>query len=171
MASALPSSSRMLAIYLRHHAAASRGGLDLFERSARSQLDAEVRRELRVLTSEVAQDRDRLLDVLRRLGVSRPKVAEVLVGVAETVGRLKPNGTLVRRSPLSDLMELEALSAAVEAKRLGWVTLRIASDHDHRLDGAELDRLIDRARDQRDRLEGHRRGAIARVLAGVGVAR
>ena len=50
---------------------------------------------------------------------SRPKVAEVLVGVAETVGRLKPNGTLVRRSPLSDLMELEALSAAVEAKRLG----------------------------------------------------
>jgi hypothetical protein len=161
----------MLAIYLRHHAAASRGGLDLFERSARNQLDAEVRRELRHLTNEVAQDRERLLDMLRRLDVPRPKVAEVLVGVAETVGRLKPNGTLVRRSPLSDVMELEALSTAVEAKRQGWVTLRVAGDRGGRLEAAELDALIDRATDQRDRLEGLRRRTVATVLAGAGSSR
>jgi hypothetical protein len=158
------SPARMLAIYLRHHFAASRGGLDLFQRSARSQSSAQARRELRVLADEVAQDRQRLAAVLRQLGIPRPRVAETLVGIAETMSRLKPNGTLIRRSPLSDVMELEALSAAVEAKRLGWVTLRVVGDRDSRLDTADLDELIRRAADQQDRLEDLRLQAVASAL-------
>jgi hypothetical protein len=166
-----PSSARMLAIYLRHHMAASRGGLDLFERSARCQLDPESRRDLRILAEEVAQDRQRLVGVLRQLGVPRPVVAEWLVGAAERVGRLKPNGTLLRRSPLSDVIELEALSAAVEAKRLGWVTLRVLAERDGRLDPVELDALAARAADQQDRLEQLRRRAVSEVLSTAGSTR
>jgi hypothetical protein len=154
----------MLAIYLRHHLAASKGGLDLFERSARNQSSPETRRELHVLADEVAQDRQRLAAILRRLGIPRPRIAEVLVGVAETMGRLKPNGTLIRRSPLSDVVELEALSAAVEAKRLGWVTLRVVAERDGRFDTGDLDELIGRAADQQDRLEDLRRQAVAGSL-------
>ena len=162
------SSGRMLAIYLRHHVAASRGGVDLFHRSARTQLSNEARRELRDLAAEVTQDREQLLRILARLGVRRPRVAEVLVGVAETLGRLKPNGTLVRRSPLSDVMELEALSTAVAAKRLGWVTLRLVGERDGRFDPAEIDALIARAEDQQARLEGLRGQAVLGVLAVAG---
>ena len=78
----------MLAIYLRHHAAASRGGLDLFKRSSRSQLSPEARRQLVALADEVNEDRQRLLESLRRLDIRRTRAAEVLVGVAETLGRL-----------------------------------------------------------------------------------
>lgn len=166
-----PDPTRLLAIYLRHHAAASRGGLDLFERSARSQLSPEARRELRDLADQVAQDRRHLVEILRRLGIPRPRVAEMLVGVAERVGRLKPNGTVFHRSPLSDVMELEVLSTAVEAKRLGWIALRVVGEGDGRLDTAELDVLIGRADDQRDRLESLRRQAVAGTLVQAGSAR
>ena len=159
LSSSVPS-GRMLAIYLRHHVAASRGGTDLFHRSARTQLSKEARQELRDLAAEVSQDREQLLRILRRLGIPRPRFAEVLVGVAETLGRLKPNGTLVRRSPLSDVMELEALSTAVTAKRLGWVTLRLVGERDGRFDPAEMDALIVRAEEQQDRLEALRGQAV-----------
>ncbi len=162
------SSRRMRAIYLRHHVAASRGGLDLFQRSARSQLSPDARRELRDLAAEVGQDREQLLAILRQLGIPRPRLAEAVVGVAEKVGRLKPNGTLVRRSPLSDVIELEALSTAVTAKRLGWISLRVLGEHDRRLDAAQLEDLIRRADDQKDRLEGLRRHAVLDALGGVG---
>ena len=62
------SSGRMLAIYLRHHVAASRGGVDLFHRSARTQLSNEARQELRDLAAEVTQDREQLLRILRAAG-------------------------------------------------------------------------------------------------------
>jgi hypothetical protein len=88
----------------------------------------------------------------------------VLVGVAETLARFKPNGTLIRRSPLSDVIELEALSNAVEAKRLGWVTLRLVGERDGRLDVHELDVLINRAAGQQDHLEDLRRQAGAGSL-------
>lgn len=167
-ASSPVSSGRMLAIYLRHHAAASRGGVDLFLRSARTQLSHEARQELRNLAAEVTQDREQLMRILRRLGIPRPRFAEVLVGVAETLGRLKPNGTLVRRSPLSDVMELEALSTAVTAKRLGWVTLRLVGARDGRFDPVEMDALIARAEHQQDRLEGLRGQAVLGALAEAG---
>jgi hypothetical protein len=161
----------MLAIYLRHHLAASKGGLDLFQRSARGQSSPESRRELRVLADEVAQDRERLAAILQRLGIPRPRVAEILIGIGETVGRLKLNGTLIRRSPLSDVVELEALSVAVEAKRLGWVSLRVVSERDGRLDTAGLDDLIGRAADQQDRLEKLRRQAVASALTPAALVR
>jgi len=122
----------------------------------------------RLLAAEVAEDRDQLLAVLRRLDVARPAVSEWVVGIAERVGRLKPNGTLLRRSPLSDVIELEALCTAVEAKRLGWVTLRLVADGDPRLDPADLDVLVARAADQQDRLERLRQRAVVGALAPAG---
>jgi hypothetical protein len=43
--------------------------------------------------------------------------------IAERVGRLKSNGRIVRRSPLSSLLELEMLRLAVEGKAACWRTL------------------------------------------------
>lgn len=46
--------------------------------------------------------------------------------VGERVGRLKPNGSVLRRAPLSDLVEVEALLDAVHAKQAGWRALQVA---------------------------------------------
>jgi hypothetical protein len=71
----------------------------------------------------------------------------------EKVGRLKPNGRILSRSPLSDVLEVEALRLAVEGKAAGWLLLRRFAEQDGRLDPAQLDRLINRAARQAEVLE------------------
>jgi hypothetical protein len=83
--------------------------------------------------------------------------------VAEKAGRLKLNGSLLSRSPLSDLVELEGLALGVQGKLAGWRLLKALDDP--RLDGTELDRLIARAEDQAERLETLRLATGQRVLS------
>jgi hypothetical protein len=82
----------------------------------------------------------------------------------EKAGRLKPNGHLMSRSPLSSLEELEMLRLGVEGKAAGWRTLRVLAERDSRLDPARLDDLISRARRQADQLEDLRVNAADQVI-------
>ena len=50
--------------------------------------------------------------------------------IGEKAGRLKLNGRLLTRSPVSDLEELELLRLGVEGKAAGWRTLRTLADTD-----------------------------------------
>ena len=84
----------------------------------------------------------------------------------EKAGRLKFNGHLLSRSPLSDLEETEMLRLGVEGKAAGWRTLRAVSEHDSRLDTGQLDELLARAARQSDELESLRVRIAAQVLAG-----
>jgi hypothetical protein len=91
--------------------------------------------------------------MVRRLGVRRTLYKEPLALVAERLGRLKPNGAVVRRSPLSDVVEYEALALAIAAKRTLWRTLRAMAATRSELDAAELDSLARRADDQAETAE------------------
>lgn len=142
-----------LAIYLNDHLAGATAGTELVRRMAKSQSGATGDHELGVLAGEIAEDRQSLLDIMHRLGVPvrRYKVAAGWLG--EKAGRLKTNGRVVRRSPLSPLLELESMRLGVEGKASGWRTLRELADSDRRLDAGRLDTLLDRARAQATRLE------------------
>jgi hypothetical protein len=74
---------------------------------------------------------------------------------AERAGRLKLNGSLFKYSPLSRLVELEALSLGVEGKLCLWVNLA-ELPQEGGLEDFDLRALADRARDQRKRLEEQR---------------
>ena len=87
------------------------------------------------------------------LGVPVRRYKAGAAWVAEKTGRLKLNGHLLTRSPLSSLEELELLRLGVEGKAAGWRTLRELAQSDPRLDRARLDELISRAREQADLLE------------------
>lgn len=153
-----------LQIYLNDHFGGATAGLEMFRRAAAAQRDQPAGPALERLAAEVAQDRERLRDIMRSLGV-RPKRSRVAAGwVAEKAGRLKLNGRLVRRAPLSDLMELEALLLGVEGKGAGFRALRALSDREAQLDPAQLDALADRARQQARTLEELRVRAAAVVL-------
>jgi hypothetical protein len=89
------------------------------------------------------------------------------VGVAwaaEKAGRLKLNGSLLSRSPLSNLEELEMLRLGVEGKAAGWRTLRELADADSRLNRDLLGDLMARAREQASLLEELRVRAAAGLV-------
>ena len=156
--------------YLQEHYAASAGGLSLFERCAASQTEPHVRSALADLTAEVAEDRAALLAILTTLGVQPSPAKARLVALGERVGRLKTNGTLLRRSRLSDLLELEALGSALQVTKLGWLCLRELSEADRRLNPYQLDLLVRRAQTQQERVESLRLQTARDVLATPGGA-
>jgi hypothetical protein len=73
------SADDLLSIYLNDHLAGATGGVELFRRAAKSQLDETRRQGLSSLATEVAKDRDSLLEVMGRLGV-KPARSRVAVG-------------------------------------------------------------------------------------------
>jgi hypothetical protein len=158
------SEASMLGIYLNDHLAGATAGTELAHRMARSHGDRQDSGTLRRLAAEVGQDRAALLDIMAVLGIKvrRYKVGAAWIG--EKAGRLKFNGRLFARSPLSDLEELEILRLGVEGKAAGWRTLRTLADSDPRLDSARLDELISRARRQADVLEDLRVAAASQVI-------
>ena len=107
-------------------------------------------------------DREALLEIMHRLGIPVSRVKTAAGWIGEKAGRAKLNGRMFRRSPLSDVVELEAMYLGVRGKLAGWEVLRTLAEDDGRLDLAGLDYLIDRAREQADLLDGLRaRAAVA----------
>jgi hypothetical protein len=163
--SSRPAANRWLAKYLQDHYVVSRGELELFERTAGSQQDAHLREEVSSLAREATEDRAALLALMEALAVPEAKVQEQVAVVGERAGRLKLNGTLLRRSPLSDLVELDGLAVAVRAKRAAWVALRAVAQEVEALNPYHLERLIHRAEDQEARIEQLRLVVAQRIFS------
>jgi len=160
-----PDRSRLLGIYLNDHLAGATGGVGLARRLAESFQDSAHRGELADIADQVGGDRRTLLAVMGdlRIPVNRFKVAAGWLG--EKVGRLKLNARLIERSPLSGVIELEAMSLGVAGKIAGWRSLREISEHRPELDPGRFDRLIDQAEHQLAVLEEIRKATVAEVLA------
>ena len=110
----------------------------------------------------IGDDRRRLLVIMKSVQVAPNPLLGVVLQVGERVGRLKPNGRVLRRAPLSDLIEIEALVDAVSAKRAGWCALAAASPRVPVT--SQVAELITRADDQLDRLRSIHATVAARVL-------
>jgi hypothetical protein len=155
----------LLGIYLNDHLAGAAGGSSLAHRVAGSHKGTAAERELAELAQAVAEDRDALLDIMRRLGIARTYYKETVAAVAERIGRLKLTGHLLRRSPLSSVVEFEAMALGVTGKRSGWRTLRALAETDTRLDKRRLNALITRADNQLEALEQLRLRAVIETFA------
>lgn len=154
----------LLGIYLNDHLAGSTVGAGRSRFAARSHRDPPYAEPLRHLAAEIAEDRTSLLRIMGSLGVPKRRYKIAASGAAERLGRLKSNGRLFRRSPLTLVIELEFLRLGVKGKELGWRTLRALAEADARLDEQELDRLIARAERQTSTLEELRVRAVRDVL-------
>ena len=155
----------LLAVYLNDHVTGATAGLELFERAARARRGTPAGEELARLAREIGEDRETYKALMAALDVPVARYKVALAWLGEKATRLKSNGRLVRRSPLSDLVELEALYLGVTGKEAGWRTLRIVAEVDDRIDVGRLDDLITRARRQVETLERLRREQ-ARALFG-----
>jgi hypothetical protein len=158
----------LVGIYLNDHLAGATAGLELFRRAARAHAGTPIGTELTALTAEIEQDREALIVMMRALGVARREYKVALGWLGEKVGRLKLNGRLITRSPLSSLIEVETLRLGVEGKAHGWRVLRTMADADPRLDASRLDELIARAGRQAGVLDSLHQKASEQVVGVVG---
>jgi hypothetical protein len=161
-----PARPSLLGIYLNDHLAGATAGTGLARRMTASGHLPDPSGVLPRLTSEIAQDRAALLEMMAALGIPVRSYKVCAAWIGEKAGRLKPNGHLRTRSDLSNLEELELLRLGVEGKAAGWRTLRVLADHDSRLAAARLDELIARASQQAGLLEDLRVSAAAQVARG-----
>ena len=158
-------SGDLLTVYLNDHLAGAAFGRELSARTLVENRGTEFEAPLKGLVTAIEEDL-RSADAIRsRLGIPRDHVKAAAGWLAEKVGRLKPNGALTGYSPLSRLLELEALAGGVQAKRSLWQALRELADREARLDAEELDRLISRADEQLDQLESLRVRAAELALS------
>ncbi|MEW1633021.1 hypothetical protein AB0469_03000 [Streptomyces sp. NPDC093801] len=170
-----PDPQRLLAVYLNDHLAGAGSGVSLIRRIARTHRRTPAGPALAGLAAAIAEDRESLRAFMTALDVPAqwPRVAAGRL--VEKAARLKPNGRLVQRSPLSDVLELEAMRLGVEGKASLWRSLRVLAATDSRLDLAAVDRLLARAGRQASLLEALRleaaRGTFAAPAADAAQAR
>jgi hypothetical protein len=153
----------LLGIYLNDHLAGSTTGLELARRMVAS-AGSESATVLRGLVAEIAEDRSALLAIMATLGIPVRGYKVFAAWAGEKIGRLKLNGHLLSKSPLSSLEETEILRLGVEGKACGWRTLRALASRDSRLDAGHLDELLTRADRQSSALETLRASIAEQAL-------
>lgn len=114
---------RLLGIYLDDHAALLVGGYELVRRALRGASEPELHRLLEALLPELRDDREAVARIAASVGHRPSRLKPRLAWAAEKAGRLKLNGAVTTRSPLSGLVELEAIAAVLGACRDRWRTL------------------------------------------------
>jgi hypothetical protein len=156
---------KLLATYLNDHLAGSTIGLELAKRARGSNEGNEYGEALTRIAREIEEDREALQKLMDALEVGRDRPKLLAAWTAEKFGRLKPNGRVFSYSPLSRLVELEALGLGISGKLSLWQTLSEIAAEDARLDAAELTRLAERAERQRTEVAELRLRAAHEALA------
>jgi hypothetical protein len=159
-----PSTSKYLAIYLNDHLGGSTTGVELVDRIAKEYEGSELGEFAAGLALEIRADREALLEIMHALGVTPDKVKVAMGWATEKLGRLKLNGEIRDRSPLSPLVELEGMSLGIEGKRSLWVALAETEAVGGRIGSERLRELIARAERQRSAIEQQRIAAARRAF-------
>jgi predicted DNA-binding ribbon-helix-helix protein len=144
---------KYLRIYLQDHLAGATAGLELARRTRGANEGTEYGPPLAKIADEIEADRRHLQGLIEELGFGGDRFKNIAAWGLEKVGRLKLNGQLTGYSPLSRLVELEGLLTGITGKKGLWIALLELAPRDERLDAALLERLRDRAEEQRARAE------------------
>ena len=139
---ALAEQPGLLGVYLNDHLATATGGVELARRAASGTRDRSLALPLQELADELAIDHQAMRDTMVLLDLAVRRYKTYTAWAAEKVGRLKPNGRLLRRSPLSTLVEVEGLIVVVAHAGACWRTLRQLAEHEQRLDPQVLDARV-----------------------------
>ena len=115
----MPTPHDYLVIYLQDHDALLAAAIQLAQRhKEHSQTIAP--HILEPMRDHLHQERQALHRIMKSQGVSQGVLTDTLAWLGERLGRLKLNGHLLTRSPLSEVTELEALTLCAQARTMFW---------------------------------------------------
>lgn len=113
----------LLGLYLSDHLAGATAGSARIARMAAAFVDTPVYAVLSEIAEEISRERAFLPRVIEELGLKRAPVKEAITWTGEHIGRLKTNGAVVNRSPLTMVLETELMRSAIVGKLGMWQTL------------------------------------------------
>jgi hypothetical protein len=154
-------SKELLGTYLNDHLAGAAAGVELAEKLATANEGTPFGTAVAAVADEIKADRETLHGLMERLGIGRSPVKQATGWVFEKVTRLRLNRQLTGSDDLTRLLETETLSLGIEGKAAMWLALKDVGGLDAELGRADFDRLVFRARQQREALEPYRLEAAA----------
>jgi hypothetical protein len=114
---------RRLGTYLNDHLAAATAGVEVARRTTASNAGTPYEATLREVCDHLEADKRLLRELMRALEVDEDRFKRGAAWLGEKLGRLKPNDSLTSYSPLSRVIELEALVVVRTVLRGTWTTL------------------------------------------------
>ena len=121
-------SEDLLGLYLSDHLTGATAGAERIERMAASAIDTPFFARLSEVAEEIRLERAFLQQLIDDLGLRRRGYRQAIAWAGEHLGRLKGNGRLTTRSPLTLVLEAELMRSAVIGKLGVWQTLRELAD-------------------------------------------
>lgn len=144
--------AELLGLYLSDHLTGATAGVSRIDRMAAAFVDTPVHPALSTIAEQIRAERRFLQQVIDDLGLRRRPSRQALAWLGEHGGRLKTNGRLFGRSPMTMVLETELMRSAVLAKRGGWQTLADNAE-DLGLDRERFEELAELAVRQYEQLD------------------
>lgn len=140
-------SEGLLNLYISDHLTGATAGEARIYRMAQDFVDTPVFAKLSEIAEQIRAERTLLKNIIHDLGLKQKPYRQAVSWVGERVGRLKLNGKILERSPMTMVLEAELMRSAVMGKLGGWQTLQ---DHaaELNLDPEVFQKLQDSAWEQ-----------------------
>lgn len=117
-------SKELLGLYLSDHLTGATAGANRAERMAEDFVDTPVYAQLARLAQEIRTERAFLKNLIDDLGLEHKPHRQAAAWAGERIGRLKGNGKVLERSPMTMLLEADLMRSAIHGKLGVWQTLR-----------------------------------------------
>ncbi len=116
-------SSELMGLYLSDHLTGATAGAERIERMSAAYIDTPVYARLSELAEEIRLERAFLHRLIHDLGMRQRSYRQAVSWTLEHIGRLKTNGRVLSRSPMTLVLETELMRGAVMGKLGVWQTL------------------------------------------------
>ena len=151
-----------LPIYLRDHLAGAAAAIEILDALRDGHAGEPLGRFAEGLSIDIDLDRRTLEALAERVGSGSSVLKETTAWLGAKLARFKlgPSSS----ADLGTLEALETVALGILGKQALWEALKTVAPTDARLDGVDLDHLIERARTQHARVEERRLDAARTAL-------
>lgn len=147
---------KQLAVYLNDHLAGSVAAIELLDHLIKDQTGQRLEKFLVDLRDDIERDQEVLRGLIQKLDLGESAVRKASAWIAEILGRAKFAGVGEQSADLGILQALEGLALGITGKELLWRALQTVEANLSQLQGLDLKRLEQRARDQFEGVEKER---------------
>lgn len=158
-------SQSSLITYLNDHLAGSVVALELLDHLMKLQAGTAGERQLQEIREEVAEDRQRLQNILRQVGGKESRARKAAAWLTEKLGRAKLHLEDGGSRRLEILEALETLALGILGKAALWRALAAVAGELRQVGAVDFSALEQRAHRQFQRVDGLRLQAAAVALS------